>query len=48
MKEYMVLFFLVFFSILGLLLVAEPTGPNCPGKDPAWLGFCEAAPGRDQ
>lgn len=23
---------------------ATASGPNCPGKDPAWLGFCGAAP----
>lgn len=20
------------------------TGPNCPGKDPSWLGWCSEAP----
>lgn len=27
-----------------LLYAALETGPNCPGKDPAWLGWCEEAP----
>lgn len=29
--------------VLMRSVVAE-TGPNCPGRDPAWLGWCAEAP----
>ena len=27
-----------------LMAAATGTGPNCPGKDPSWIGWCRAAP----
>lgn len=27
-----------------ILMVSGATGPNCEGKDPAWLGYCSEAP----
>lgn len=29
---------------LGLLWAFFETGPNCPGKDPSWIGWCSDAP----
>lgn len=27
-----------------LMAAATGTGPNCPGKDPSWIGWCSEAP----
>lgn len=27
-----------------LLTTLSETGPNCPGKDPSWIGWCDEAP----
>lgn len=34
------------FAGMVLMLVAAGTntGPNCPGKDPSWIGWCSEAP----
>ena len=32
---------LVVGVILVLLVFLAETGPNCPGMDPAWLGWCK-------
>lgn len=33
-------------AFVGYLLAQSliSTGPNCPGKDPAWIGWCDEAP----
>lgn len=37
-----VILFLVF---LGYLFAGmRETGPNCPYKDPSWVGFCDETP----
>lgn len=28
----------------ALLYSFAAAGPNCPGKDPSWLGWCSEAP----
>lgn len=30
--------------VVSFMTLAAQTGPYCPGKDPAWLGYCDAAP----
>lgn len=34
---------LIALAIMGWVWVN--TGPNCPGTDPAWIGWCSDAPG---
>lgn len=36
--------FLVIATGYSLLLGLSSTGPNCPGKDPEWIGYCDKAP----
>lgn len=28
-------------TIYALFYVGFNTGPNCPGMDPSWLGYCK-------
>lgn len=37
---------LLAYGAFQLLDVGTMSGPNCPGKDPAWIGFCDKAPDR--
>jgi len=30
--------------VFMLIAAATGTGPNCPGKDPSWIGWCSEAP----
>jgi len=33
-----------FGAAMMLLVAFGATGPNCPGKDPSWIGWCSEAP----
>jgi hypothetical protein len=44
---YPLLFTVVLTACYTFTVVATATGPNCPGKDPAWLGFCSKAPAKN-
>lgn len=38
---------LIVILVVGVVLffsTASASGPNCPGMDPSWLGWCEAGP----
>jgi hypothetical protein len=36
---------LAFAGMVFMLVAAGTnTGPNCPGKDPSWIGWCSEAP----
>jgi len=39
---------LIVLSFAGMVLMlvsaGANTGPNCPGKDPSWIGWCDEAP----
>ena len=28
-------------TVVAVLAYVPPSGPNCPGMDPQWLGTCE-------
>lgn len=28
-------------GILVTITTIPPSGPNCPGMNPSWIGFCE-------
>lgn len=45
MKDFAVSVFIGVIVGVSLILVVAwgilETGPNCPGMDPSWLGWCE-------
>lgn len=34
------LLIIVALAMVAVLILVPGTGPNCPGMDPRWLGFC--------
>lgn len=34
----------LFLALMMFLQTGAATGPNCPDKDPLWLGYCNKAP----
>ena len=40
MREIIIVL-LIIIAVVAVVGVGSGTGPNCPGMDPGYLGFCE-------
>ena len=38
-----ILVLIILMTLVSLTRAGVSSGPNCPGMDPSWLGFCEEA-----